>query len=196
MREGGAILKPTLAKVKGGNIMKNTLKKQTSHAFGKDVYLLGNNADGVAYWLEAPKWDCEWYWGFGYVETYTNNRRPDKAKDIASHQHIDSSFMGSVEVYDTDKQVWKKGEYIHNIYDSPKFVNTTFSEKEGWTLSELFATFYHLRKSAEFFAKGGMHLITNPLASSLRDEKLAKKINEELIPAITSKIIQILSPED
>ena len=53
MREGGAILKPTLAKVKGGNIMKNTLKKQTSHAFGKDVYLLGNNADGVAYWLEA-----------------------------------------------------------------------------------------------------------------------------------------------
>lgn len=175
--------------------MKTTLKKQKSHAFGKDVYLLGTGSDGIAYWLEAPRWDCGWYWGFGYVETYKDNRRPDKAKDIDSHQHIDSSFMGSVDVYDTDKQVWKKGEYIHNIYDSPKFVNTTFSESEGWTLSELFATFYHFKKSAELFAKGGMHITTNPLASNLKNETLSKKINEKLIPAITTEIIKILSPQ-
>lgn len=175
--------------------MKNTIKKQTSYAFGKDVYLLGTDSNGIAYWLEAPKWDCGWYWGFGYVETYKNNRRPDKATDIDSHQHIDSSFMGSVEVYDVGKGVWKKSEYVHNIYDSPNFVNTTFSEKEGWTLSELFATFYHLKKSAELFGKGGMHISNNPLASSLTDETLSKKINEELIPSVTSKIIEILSPK-
>ena len=49
------------------------MKKQTTTAFKKKIYLLGADAEGTKYWLEAPSWDCDWYWGFGYVETYTNN---------------------------------------------------------------------------------------------------------------------------
>jgi hypothetical protein len=64
------------------------MNKKQSHAFGKDIYLLGKTTDGELIWLEAPSWDCGWYWGFGYVETYTNNRRPDLAKDISSHSHF------------------------------------------------------------------------------------------------------------
>ena len=67
-----------------------TIKKQKSNAFNKDIYLIGKDKDGVKYWLEAPSWDCGYYWGFGYVETYTNNNNPSKAKDITSHQHLDS----------------------------------------------------------------------------------------------------------
>ena len=61
---------------------KELIKKEKDHAFGKDVYLLGKDAEGVKYWLESPSWDCGWYWGFGYVETYQRNWRPSLARDI------------------------------------------------------------------------------------------------------------------
>ena len=48
-----------------------TLKKRKSHAFGKDCYLIGRDKYGDLIWLEAAKWDCEWYWGFGYTHTGT-----------------------------------------------------------------------------------------------------------------------------
>lgn len=172
---------------------KQLIAKRTSNAFGKDIYLLGIDADGVKYWLEAPKWDCGWYWGFGYVETYTNNENPSKSRDIDSHQHIDSSFMGSSEYYDHSKGCFRKGEYIHNIYDCPTFAATTFDEKTGWTLSELFRSFYSLKESAEMFGRGGSHTTTNPCQSMLQNKEWAKHINEVMIPAVTKQIIDILS---
>ena len=69
------------------------MKKQKNHAFGKDIYLLGKDNGDTLYWLEAGSWDCKWYWGFGYVETYTNNNHPSRSRDISSHQHFDSLFL-------------------------------------------------------------------------------------------------------
>lgn len=173
---------------------KNTLAKQQDFAFKKNVYLLGTDEDGVRYWLEEPKWDCGWYWGFGYVETYTRNSLPSRAKDCDSHQHIDSGFLGSQEVYNHDKGCFVKGEYIHNLYNSPKFTNTTFDEKTGWVLSELFQEFYTLKKVAELFHTGGAHVTTSPVKDLLTKPDYEKHINEVLIPAITAKIIEILTP--
>ena len=173
---------------------KAIIAKKKSFAFGKDVYLLGTNSDGIKYWLEAPKWDCGWYWGFGYVETYTNNSNPEKAKDIESHQHIDSSFMGVSEYYDTEKGCFRKGEYIHNIYDCPILASTTFSKETGWVLSELFKSFYNLKTTAEVLAKGSSHITTNPCADIIKNEAEVKRINEVVIPAITAKILELLTP--
>lgn len=47
------------------------MDKQRSRAFGKKIYLLGEDKCGDRYWLEEPFWDCGWYWGFGYIETYS-----------------------------------------------------------------------------------------------------------------------------
>ena len=174
---------------------KELIKKQMSHAFGKDIYLLGRDEEGINYWLESPKWDCGWYWGFGYVETYTNNNKPEYSKDIESHQHIDSPFMGQSEKYDFEKKCFVKGEYIHNIFDSPKLLNPTFSENEGWKLSELFKQFYLLKDMSEFCHKElpGCHVTTSPVNhGDLKDWN--KKINEVMIPTITTKIIEILTP--
>ena len=173
---------------------RETMSKKVSHAFGKDVYLLGMGEDGTMYWLEAQKWDCGWYWGFGYVEAYTNNKNPAKAKDISSHEHIDSSFMGQSEYYDHAKGCFRKGEYISNLFDSPRFSATTFTENEGWTLSELFKTFYNLRQSAEVFGRGGSHITDNPCKDTIKNEAWTKHINEVMIPAVTAKIIEILTP--
>lgn len=164
---------------------KNTLPKQKDFAFGKDVYLLGTDKDGIQYWLEAASWDCEWYWGFGYVETYYKNRQPSKAKDIDSHQHIDSSFIGKIDCYK---------EYVHNLFDCPTLVNTTFSESEGWTLTELFKTFYLLKETAQMYHTGGTHTANNPLRASLINKEEENRINKVLLPAVFAEIYKILSP--
>ena len=165
--------------------------KRKSRAFGKDVYLLGEDEQGIKYWLEAPKWSCGWYWGFGYIETYTNNNNPSLAVDINSHQHF-SGFVGSQEYYDHEKGCFRKGDYIHNIYDNPTFVKTTFTENEGWTLSELMKTFYRLRETAELFKYGSSGVTTNPCADILKDEEKRKHINEVLIPEVTKRVLKIL----
>lgn len=174
---------------------KEQIKKEKSYAFGKDIYLLGVDESGERYWLEAPSWDCDWYWGFGYVETYTNNKNPGRSKDIASHTHIDG-FMGQHEYYDTEKGRFVKGEYIHNIYDSPRFAAVTFNESEGWELSELFKQFYLLRKMADFCHKDrpGCHVTDSPVNHG-NMKHWYKEINEDMIPRITAKILGILSPE-
>ena len=103
------------------------MKKQKSHAFGKDVYLLGTDKYDRYLWLEAPSWDCGWYWGFGYVEEYTNHKRPNLAKDITCHTHWD---------------------YIHDKNEIP-FKDTVFNTKEYNELKSLFLEFYELRKKCD-----------------------------------------------
>ena len=64
------------------------IKKANYRMFGKNIYLIGINSKGKKVFLEHPSWDCGWYWGFGYLETYTNNRQITRSKDIKSHSHF------------------------------------------------------------------------------------------------------------
>lgn len=176
---------------------KNTLTKKVDTAFGKKIFLLGQDSEGINYWLEAPKWDCGWYWGFGYIETYTNNKYPSRAKDINSHQHF-SGFVGQQETYDYEKKCFVKSEYIHNVYENKKFAKTTFSENEGWQLSELFKQFYLLREMAEYCNKkpvAGCNITTVLTVDQGDLTEWGEKINKVMIPKITNEIIRILSPE-
>lgn len=174
-------------------INKILIAKQKNHAFRKDIYLLGTDKKGIKYWLEEPTWDCGWYWGFGYVKTYKNNENPQISKNIDSHQHI-SGFIGDQEIYDFEKKVHKKEEYIHNIFDNPLFTRLTFTQDEGWTLTELFNTAYSLKEAAEIFGRGGSHTTTNPAKKILTDKKMVKKINEVMLPEVFKQIIKILTP--
>jgi len=156
------------------------MKKKTSRAFGKEIFLLGEDSDGTYYWLEEPKWECDWYWGFGYIETYTNNKHPEKARDINSHSHA-NNFMSE---YFTE---WNGSK--------PILKNKTFSDSEGWELSELFKQFYFLRESAENFGRGKCH-VANTLIDTWEKPELVKEINEILIPKITKRILEILTPSE
>lgn len=173
---------------------KYRIEKRTSRAFGKDIFLLGEDQYGKLMWLEAPKWDCGWYWGFGYVETYTNNAHPSRARDIDGHSHFDG-LVGYQEYYDHEKGCFRKGEYIHNVYDSPKLVKTTFTSKEGWELSELMKQFYLLREMAEFCHKDrpGCNITTSPVEHGTMTAWY-KHINEVMIPKITAEVMRMLSP--
>jgi hypothetical protein len=160
------------------------MKKQTSHAFNKDIYLLGKDVDGTRYWLEASKWDCGWYWGFGYVETYTNNRSPENSGDINSHQHWDSSVVG--------KDNAKDGGYCHNPFNSKLFSETTFTEDEGWELAELFSQAYTLRGCAEYFNRGKSNM-ANTTVPNWKSPEIENTINRERLPKIFARIYEILT---
>lgn len=152
--------------------------KTKARGFGKDVYLLGAGEDGTYYWLEAASWDCGWYWGFGYIETYTNNKNPSIARDIQSHEHADK-FMSE---FFTE---WNGSK--------PRLTQRTFTEAEGWELCELFKQYYILKETAEYFGRGKAHVANTQIADYKKPE-LVKKINEVRMPAIFNRIYEILTP--
>lgn len=154
------------------------MKKRKIHVFNKDMYLLGINQEGKKVWLEEPSWDCDWYWGFGYLEILSLESAPEKSKDIISHTHWDSSVRNSGKnAYDWFKEYFK---------------DTPLKEKEIWVLCELMATFYCLREYSDFCHRGGMHYTENPIKNKLQDDTYYKHINNELMPEVFEKIKTIL----
>ena len=155
------------------------MNKQTSNAFGKIIFLLGEDEDGVNYWLEQATWDCDWYWGGGYVETYTNNKYPHLSKDINSHQHFESLFFkGNKNGYDAFKEF---------------FAETPFTDKEIWKICELMRSFYIAREYSDMIHRGGAHYTSNPVSEIIKDDAEYERINKVVIPAIMQSLYEILS---
>lgn len=152
--------------------------KRTMYNFGKKCFYLGQDASGVNYWLEAATWDCEWYWGGGYVETYTNNNNPERARDIQSHQHFDGLFF-------------RGRENAHDLFIK-KFVVNPFSDSEVWKICELMQAFYTARHYSDMLHCGGAHYTTNPAADTIKSEDEYKRINENVIPAIMNELYKIM----
>ena len=153
------------------------MEKKTITVFGKKSWLLGQDEDGINYYLEEPSWDCGWYWGFGYVETYTNNRNPEKSKDISSHQHFNGLFFeGSQNGYDMFKEF---------------FVKTPLTDDEIWKLLDFMKTFYTLRETSELFGFGYSHYTEKSKLDDLKRDDLVKLINKDLLPKLFKEIESI-----
>lgn len=123
-------------------------------------------ADGENIYLSAPSWDCDWYWGFGYLGN----------KDC--HYHVDG--------LDTSK----------NLFDAIKdHFGETLAIKEDddlWSFCELMASFYALKKTAEVLGRGGSNYGENPVREIIKNEAEAKRINNEVMPAIFDAIENII----
>lgn len=146
------------------------MQKKKIEVFGVH-YLLGIDSIGIKHYVKAPSWDCGWYWGFGYIRTFTNNRAPEMSRDIDSHYHWES----------------------FKDYPQPNhLIETPFTQNEWWKLRELAKTIYTLRETAEVLGRGGSHITTNPLRELLIDETMVKHINEELIPKLWEEMRKIL----
>lgn len=154
------------------------MKKDIRRAFRKEVYLLGKK-DNTNYWLEAPSWSCGWYWSCGYVETYTNNRYPDRAKDIISHQHFNGLFFNKNK----------------NGYDAflEFFDEIVLEKNEVWTFIELMKTIYILKETAEVLSRGGSHYATNPCKKIIINNEEVKRINEVVLPALFKEVKILLT---
>lgn len=165
--------------------MKNyaTLDKETSTGFGKKVYLLGKDCDGINYWLEAPSWYCGWYWGFGYIETYRNNCYPNEAIDLDSYQHADGAgFLGVNFQIDNDKSILSE---------------TTFTQEEAWLLAELFRQFYLMQSLADWqHRQSGLNVCDSGSKGVKINDVLKCDINKEILPELMKNIIEILEPTE
>src|SRR6266498_252120 len=138
------------------------------------VYLGQNNGQSI--YLSAPSWDCGWYWGFGYL----GNTR--------CHYHVDG--LTTNEWYDFEKQCFRSERL--NLFDGFKkhFGDSLVikSDKELWTLCELFQTFYALKKTAEVLERGGSHYTTNPISELIKNPAEVSRINETILPKIFEEI--------
>lgn len=157
------------------------MRKQKARAFGKNVYLLGTDGNGKKHWLCEATWDCDWYWGLGYVESFTNNHHPERARDIDGHTHFNWLTDG------------KK-----NLYNSfNDFIDTTpLSDSEVWTLCELMKSLYTLRDYSDLLHIGGAHYTSNPESDTIKNDTEYKRINEVVIPRLLERVYKLLSPED
>lgn len=171
------------------------IDKKTDKAFNKKIYLLGQDKDGYNVYLEAPSWDCNWYWGFGYIETYTRETSPSTSSDINSHSHWKYCIVGKQEKYSITQKAWIKTDYIHHINDNPDFVSTVLNDKESWELSELMKKFYILKNAAKLFHKGSAGVANGSINNKIQSMELYNKINHELMPIIFKRIDEILTPE-
>ena len=155
--------------------------KRKEHAFGKDIYLLGKDKNGKLYWLEEPSWDCGWYWGCGYVECYTNNLNPQRARDINAHQHFDGLF------FNRQKNGWDNFKEF--------FVETPLTDNELWKLLELMKTIYTLKDAAEVLGRGGSHYTSNPCKDVIINTEEPSRLNDEVLPALFGEVKTLLTEE-
>jgi len=158
-----------------------TINKRKEYAFGKDVFLLGKTADGDYIWLESAQWDCDWYWGFGYVEVYTNQLNPQSSRDINSHSHWDGLLNSQTD-----------GSYKHHINEI--LVESVLTDNESWELADLMKSFYTLKESAEMFERGYSYLSAKGKVDSLFKTDLVTEINEQMMPDLFKRIYSLLTP--
>ena len=152
------------------------LNKKVINKFGTH-YLLGEDENGLKYWLEEPTFDCGWYWGLGYIHTFTNNRQPTRSVDINSHEHFDSKFMmnyGSVDGY---LDFFKK-----SVLDS----------HETYRLFELMSCAYTLSKMAGICERGSAWVSKNDCYDTLKDQNWYLEIIQKKLPAVISEICNLL----
>lgn len=154
------------------------MEKQVKEAFGKKVYLLGADKEGTYYWLEEATWDCGWYWGAGYVETYTNNKRPDISRDINSHQHFDGLFLNGQKM-------------CKDMFDD-FFVETPLDDSEKWRLLELMKTIYNLKEYSDVIYHGGSYITSNPLKELIKNPEEYERINKVVLPQLFEEVYRIL----
>ena len=157
------------------------MEKEKRSAFGKEIYLLGSDENGTKYWLEEASWDCDWYWGFGYIETYTNNNCPERSRDINSHEHYDTKILKNGVCPDDFKKIFK---------------NTPLNNNEIWKLNELMETFYTLKKTSALYYRGSSNITKNDLSSSIKNDDEYKRINKEIMPKLFEEVYKILSTNE
>ena len=157
------------------------MNKEVAKRWGNQYYLLGADSGGIKYWLQSASWDCKWYWGLGYVETFRYNANPQVASDIDSHQHYDGLFL-KYGLSPTPQEFRKV------------LPETPLSDDEIWRLNELMKTAYTARQYSDMLHIGGAHISTNPCRALIENEAEYKRINEKIIPGLMKEVYKLLMP--
>ena len=148
---------------------------------GSRYILLGVDCDGKKRFLQGASWDCGWYWGFGYVETFSNNSRPELSADVERHEHFDSMFFSG----DGYTRFFKMFED-----------RTPMDEGVKWKFLELMKSFYIARAYSDMLHRGGAGYSKNLVGGVISDDYEYRRINTEVIPSIVRSVYGLLGFPD
>ena len=155
------------------------MEKKIVEVFGRRNFLLGKDKNGIKYYLEEPHFDCGWYWGGLYIETFTNNNQPTRSVDISSHQHFDSMFL-------MDRHIM--GSTAFKAF----FKESVLDEHEIYRLITLAETFYTLRQAADLMHCSESRQLSDDCYDVIKDREMYKNIVTRKIPAVISDILNLL----
>lgn len=136
-------------------------------------FLLGTNKEGKKEYLIVASWDCGWYWGFGYVQSFERG-------DIYEHQHFDGLFLKN------------------NIFDSfiERYGDTSpLSKDKIWELLSFMKEFYIMNEYAELLKHGG-YITSRAIGvmeekNKIQNEIEINRINNVLLPELFKKIYEL-----
>ena len=120
-----------------------------------DKIFLGSSKDHGLLYLEKHSWNCDWYWGFGYIG---NSRL---------HMHI-SALIKHPEGYNPD---WTDVDH--------HFSSTWLTQNQWWILRDLFISAYAIRKAAEAYHYGG-HQTSQAEPYRVKRDGMEATLNEDL----------------
>lgn len=136
----------------------------------KNAYVLGQDENGNTVYLEKAKFECGWYWGLGYLETYHGNR-------WEGHTHFDGRFFGKNK----------------NAFDIIKTeLETPFTDDELWKICEIMKSLYTARAYSDMLHLGGSHYTTNPCKEVIKNDSEYDRINKVVIPALLEELYSIM----
>lgn len=107
-------------------------------------------ADGEPLFITKHKWDCGWYWGFGYI----GNRH--------THFHFDSLLTGSPRMA------------------SDLFSDTKLTDAQWWIIRDLFIQAYALHKAAAVYRHGGHQTSKKDTTDLIQNPAMAATLNADL----------------
>ena len=113
--------------------------------------------DNENIYITKHSWDCDWYWGFGYL----GNRN--------RHFHIESLIC----VRD-DNGKYPSTE-IADIFTVP-----VFTQNQWWIIRDLFIQAYSIRKCAEVFRYGGNQTHKTGITDILKNTMVKEVIDNEI----------------
>ncbi len=149
------------------------IPKKLKTTSSKDMFLLGVTKDKARIYLERGSWDCSWYYGFGYIETFDPQH--------SAHSH----FSG----FNEDRNQDLRSAFLEFF----KGGQLTITAKESWTLCELMNSFKILSETASMYHNGGgSGLTTNPV---IEENNTIRKTVLEDIRKIIVEVQKMLAPK-
>ena len=155
------------------------MTKKTRKVNGKWQFLLGTR-EGESYWLEQASFDCDWYWGLGYVESYKGYGQSDRS--WRGHQHFNGLFLNGIEC----------GFDLFNDF----FEETPFTDKELWKILELMKAAYTARRYSDMLHSGNAGMTENPIKDVIKGMDEYKRINNIVIPSLMNEVYKLMLPKN
>ena len=141
---------------------------------GKNRVAFGTTKDGTPIYISKPKFDCGWYWSFGYLGNKNMHYHLSAYQDKDQHFQTDDGFKCFTE---------KRNK---NMFDclTEDYTLTTAIKENLWTVCELALSIYTLKEAAEVLGRGGSHMTTNPCKDTIINTDEVTRLNEIVIPEL------------